>query len=62
MGQEQTKKIDPSSLKTSLREARARMAARKGQRENAINKVKKEIIAHIKSGEEALALISVFSY
>jgi len=58
MGQEQAT-LNPTALKTALREAKARINIRRGQRLNEIAKKKKEIRAHLESGNEMMALIHV---
>lgn len=58
MGQKQTK-LNPTVLKSALRQAKGRMGIRRGQKLNLIAKKKKEIKAHLESGNEQMALIHV---
>lgn len=51
--------MNPTVLKTALRQAKARIGIRRGQKLNAIAKKKKEIKAHLESGNETMALIHV---
>ena len=48
-----------ASLKNGLRKAKARIGIHRNQRNQTIIKKKKEIESHLKSGNEALALIHV---
>jgi len=61
MGADQPQ-MNPTVLKTALREAKCRIGIRRGQKLNAIAKKKKEIKAHLESGNEAMALIHVFLF
>ncbi len=58
MGQEQTT-LNPSVLKSALRQAKARIGIRRGQKINTIAKKKKELKDHLESGNEGMALIHV---
>jgi len=51
--------IDATSLKGTLRKAKARIGIKKNQKENLIAKKKKEILAKLESGNETMALINV---
>lgn len=51
--------MNPTVMKSALRQAKARIAMRRGQKLNAIAKKKREIKAHLESGNEAMALIHV---
>lgn len=59
MGQEQPK-MKAQTLKSALRQAKARINIRRGQKLNNIAKKKKEIQSHLESGNETMALIHVF--
>jgi len=60
MGQDQPK-MNPSVLKSALRQAKARINLRRGQKINNIAKKKKEIKVYLESGNETMALIHVSS-
>lgn len=53
--------IDPTSLKGTLRKAKARITMKRNQKLNLILKKKKEILAKLESGNETMALINVIS-
>ena len=61
MGQDHPK-MNPSASKGARSQAEARIGIRRGQKLNAITKKKKEIKAHLESGNEAMALIHVFEF
>ncbi len=52
-------KIDKIKMVTILRQAKARMTIRRGQKVNAVVKKKKDIKAHLESGNEGMAMIHV---
>ena len=58
MGQEHPT-LNKAQLQSDLRQAKARIAIRRGQKINAINKKKKEIKAHLESGNEMMAMVHV---
>jgi hypothetical protein len=58
MGQEQSK-MNPSILRSALRQAKARINIRRGQKVNNIAKKKREIKTYLESGNETMALIHV---
>lgn len=58
MGQDQPK-MNPTTLKSALRQAKARINIRRGQKVNNIAKKKKEIKSYLESGNETMALIHV---
>lgn len=58
MGQSNTT-LNRAVIQSALRQAKARMAIRRGQKLNMIAKKKKEIKAHLESGNEVMALIHV---
>ncbi len=59
MGQEESAPLNPTALKSALRQAKARIGIRRGQKINAIAKKKKELKDHLESGNEGMALIHV---
>jgi hypothetical protein len=58
MGQKQVK-MNPTVMKSALRQAKGRIGIRRGQKLNLIVKKKKEIKNHLESGNEQMALIHV---
>eukprot|EP00826_Nyctotherus_ovalis_P051732 TRINITY_DN647_c0_g1_i23.p1 TRINITY_DN647_c0_g1~~TRINITY_DN647_c0_g1_i23.p1 ORF type:complete len:448 (+),score=93.28 TRINITY_DN647_c0_g1_i23:122-1465(+) len=53
--------IDPTSLKGTLRKAKARITMKRNQKLNLILKKKKEILAKLEAGNDTMALINVES-
>lgn len=51
--------FDATSLKGTLRKAKARIGVKKSQKQNSIAKKKKEILSKLESGNETMALINV---
>jgi hypothetical protein len=58
MGQEHSK-MNPHVMKSALRQAKARINIRRGQKINNIAKKKKEIKMYLEAGNETMALIHV---
>ena len=61
MGQE-LPTLNKTQLQSDLRQAKARITIRRGQKLNAINKKRKEIKAHLESANEMMALVHVIKY
>lgn len=58
MGQEHPT-LNRAQLQSDLRQAKARISIRRGQKVNAVTKKKKEIKAHLESGNEMMAMVHV---
>lgn len=58
MGQEQAT-LNKPALQSALRQAKARLSIRRGQKVNAIAKKIKDISGHLESGNEAMAMVHV---
>jgi len=58
MGKTQAK-MNPTVMKSALRQAKARIGIKRGQKLNLIAKKKKEIKNHLESGNEQMAFIHV---